>query len=475
MILNRRVLLLGARLILAFLICLSGKQAWSAPLEDIESRFIYADYSKKISMDFKDASLIDVLKIFSKQSGKNFISAADVSSKKVTVFLDNVSIDEALEKILDVNDLTYEMDSNSDVFVVKPKSKEQNRVTKVFVLKNASVTTSKISSDSSKSGVLAAIKQVLSTDGKMEEDSRTNSLIITDIPEQFPLIAETITKLDVDVAQILIQVEMIDVNKSVTDKLGMSYGNFPNLSVTGSKSGLLYRNSSSDTAPGTLSYATSVAAALDFLKSQSDSRILARPRILTLNNQTATIEISTDEAIGLSASQTSVGTSGSTSSTGAERTKTGVTLEVTPQANIITGEIILSVNPKVIVASPGSIINPSNGQAFKDPEERSTKSILKVKNGETFMIGGLLRTQNSIGITNVPFLGDIPIIGAAFRHKAKESTERELVIFITTNIINDKLKQDFDSANIVRFNREFSKPKRLDSVNQQLDSTEIGK
>ena len=114
---------------------------------DSEDKFFAPEYSKKVSMDFKDAALADVLKIFSKQSGLNFIAAEEVSGHKVTLFMENIPVEEALERILDANDLTYEMKPGSDVFIVRAKVVSKERiVTRVYQLKHASVPSSKIKS-----------------------------------------------------------------------------------------------------------------------------------------------------------------------------------------------------------------------------------------------------------------------------------------------------------------------------------------
>src|SRR3989338_5854666 len=110
-----------------------------------ESRFVLPEYSKKISMDFKKAQLNDVLKIFSQQSGLNFIAAQDVTSKEVTLYLDKVPVEEALERILTANSLTYEIQPGSDIFLVKPVKKPAiDLITRVYPLKHATVVSSKL-------------------------------------------------------------------------------------------------------------------------------------------------------------------------------------------------------------------------------------------------------------------------------------------------------------------------------------------
>jgi len=165
---------------------------------------------------------------------------------------------------------------------------------------------------------------------------------------------------------------------------------------------------------------------------------LARPRILTLNNETAKIEISTDQAISIQSVSTATGGSVTSSTVTPERYQTGVVLTVTPQANLLTREITMSVSPKVIDVIASQVQPNSAGAAtIYDPETRGSDSVLKLKDGQSMVIGGLMREQDSKTVTKVPFLGDLPLIGSAFRSKNESKNERELVIFITPHIIDD--------------------------------------
>jgi len=447
------------------------------------SQFAYPEYSKRISMDFKNADLNDVLKIFSQQSGMNFIAAQSIMNKKLTLYLDNVPVEKALDRILSANNLTYEIQPGSDIFVVKELAKPTKQLlTRIYSLKNATVSSSKLNTTiptcgtgsasggaatGSDNGLMAAIKAATSgPDAKIIEDPRTNSLIITDIPSQFPIIEQTIARLDMPVPQIVIEVEMLDISKTTADKLGVKYGGTP-LTFSGgqrdhvypwNQNQLLdkgYEFEEAEYRVGTID-ASGMTAMLQMLKTQTDTKYLARPRLLTLNNQTAEIKISTNEAIGIS-TQTSSSQSTAVQSVEAERVETGVFLTVTPQANILTNEIILAVVPRVIEARTGGTYD---GKTFKDPEERGAKSILRVRNGETVIIGGLLRDNSTDVITKLPFLGDLPLIGSAFRHKDKSSAERELVIFLTPRILNETDTINTALTNYRPINREQDMPVR---------------
>ena len=456
------MLLSRIRLTLFFsltLIIFSHSNASALDLSDLYGTASPANPSKTISMDFKEAKLPDVLKIFSQQSGLNFIASTEVADATVDLYLDKVPVEEALERILSANGLAYDLKSGSNVFVVKKLIQpEKKLMTRVYHLKQATVSSSKLnktlskftyentnnnssssnSSDPEKkaadSGMIAAIQAILTAEGKVIEDPRTNSLIITDIPNQFPTIEQTIARLDVRTPQILIEVEMLDVNKKTADLLGPKWGDTPVTFAGAQKDGLApfdQRKAITDGFTfadpqyrvGTVSF-QGLAFALQFLRTNTDTKNLARPRILTLNNETAEIRIKTDEAIGLNSTTSQ---DGAVTVNQAERAETGIFLKVTPQANTVTGEITMAIEPKVIQARTGESFG---GQTFKDPEERGTKSVLRIRDGDTIILGGLLRTNVEEVRTQVPIISRIPFIGSAFRHKDKKEEERELIIFM---------------------------------------------
>ncbi|MCK5580375.1 MAG: hypothetical protein KAJ18_03790 [Candidatus Omnitrophica bacterium] len=455
------------------------------------SPFLYPEYSKKISMDFQNAPLVDVLKIFSRQTSLNLITSEDVAARTITVYLDNVPVELALEQILRANDLTYEIQPSSNIYIVKPLAQpDAGVITRVYPLKYATVSTSKLNTtltfgeggagNPPGSSIIDALQTILTSDGRIVEDRRTNSLIITDIVNNFPNIERTISRLDVSVPQILIEVEMLEVAKETADKIGVKIGETP-LTFSGGERDHAYpwnQNQllnkgyieQSDLAyrVGTIN-ASGLTAILQFLRTRTDTKNLARPRIMTLNNEPAEIKISTNEAIGV-ITQTTSSENLATSSIEAERVETGVFLTVTPQANITTNEITIALMPKVSLARAGGTFG---GTDFSDPEERVAKAILRVQSGETIIIGGLLREDVSETITKVPFLGDIPLFGQAFRHKSQSVSERELIIFITPHILPETQKHALPSIRPRNIVREQDSPMdRLKKIEQELSTLE---
>lgn len=495
-----------------------------------QETFEESDSKITISMDFKDASLKDILKLFSMQSGLNFISSENVQDRKVTLYMDKVPLEKAMDKLFKANNLTYELDRNAKIFIVKDLGKpEAETVTKVFYLKFASVSSSsllgelgnsvsgtnsksdsKSSSGSSSSsstegrwkvadsaGITAVVTKLLSKDGIVIEDYRTNSLIVMDTPKRIDVIGKTIVAIDVPAPQVMLEVEMLDVSKGLVDRMGIKYNGGNPFTVTLSDmvrytqfpwAGLIPRgdNVSKSTSatnaggmytPSSLSI-DGVSVLVDFLKTQSDTKSLARPRILTLNNETAEIKITTNETIGIN-STVSTGAASVTAFT-AERTETGVHLRVTPQINLETGEVTMFIVPTVKDTNTSTFPTGDSGilatTFFKDPEERTTRSVIRVKDGETIIMGGLIRHDKSETITKVPIFGDIPLIGRLFRHKNKDKDrERELLVFITPKILKDgsiKLAQAKKAAIPEREQDIISGYDRSTSIGSSLDSYE---
>ena len=437
-----------------------------------------------ISMDFQDASLKDILKIFSVQSGLNFIASDTVKDRKFTLYFDSVSIKDAMDKIFLANNLSYDLDKKSNIFIVNDLgAPEVVTITKVFFLKYASVSNSNIISErnntkvitklsdagggdssssgsssgaSSSKGICDVITKLLSGKGTIIEEPRTNSIIVNDIPSRMPMITEVIASLDIPQQQVLLEVEMMDVLKSTTDKIGLKFGDSP-LTLNTVLKGALWGTKFPFGSPfGNRNYNYGVDGAdnpqygsfdvnnatpstyqivLNFIKTQSDTKYLARPRILTLNNETAEIKIVSDEAIGEKTTQSGGGSVTPTTTAEAERGETGVLLRVTPQINAETNEITMFIIPAVSSASSGIVVGT---QQTKDVEVRYTKSMIRVKDGETIVLGGLIRRQYANTDTKLPFFGDLPLVGRFFTNKRKDTDkDRELLVFITPHILKD--------------------------------------
>jgi type IV pilus assembly protein PilQ len=402
--------------------------------------------SPVISMDFQDADLKDVLKVFSQQADLNFIASENVKDRKVTLYLDKVSVEDALNTIMSANNLTYEQKRNSKIFVVKEWGRpEVETITKIFPLQHARVKGCELTAEGEKRKapkrvrIKEAIAKLLTKHGQVIENSRTNSLIVTDIPTQFPRIEETIEELDKRVLQVMIEVEIIEASVEAVDKLGIEWG-------MADAEGELFKGAGSARSTkwpfmdkgegvgiggdvedlnlnvGYLS-AMSLGGILTMLAKDTDTKTLARPKILTLNGEEARIIIGERYPYR-------VKTVTETSTT--EETKfeaIGTVLRVTPWVTP-EGWITMYVHPEVSSLYASLAAGP---HVYTSEAEVT----VRVRNGETVVIGGLIKTKDTKSLKKVPFLGDIPLLGNLFRYKDDKTEDKELIIFLTPHSVKE--------------------------------------
>ena len=427
---------------------------------------IYGDYllgslDNKVSLDLENAQLVDVLKMLSQQINLNFISTEAVGARALTLYMEEVPLKEAMDVIFKANNLAYDYYPDSDIFVVKEMGKPTLELkTKIYQLKYARVGSSKMeteiasmlessggeSEEGEEEGIKGVIESILTEVGKVTEDPMTNSLIVVDVPVQFPLIDRVISELDAPSPKIMIEVEMMDVSKSHLDEMGF---NFENGIIGGFATGMGSRETTfpwfgkwsgqgiGGAAPSlqTLDF-TDLTAVVKFLSQDITTKFIARPKILTLANETAEVNLTLNEVIGLTST-----TEGDTTTQSIERDDTGTKLRVTPQVNLATNEITLVVDlfNKESVNSTITVSGLTGG-FVKNIEERSTKSIVRLKTGETLFIGGLLKKKEEETITKIPFFGDLPLIGRLFRYTSRpieSNIERELLVFVTPRILKE--------------------------------------
>ncbi|HIE36506.1 MAG TPA: hypothetical protein EYP89_04645 [Candidatus Omnitrophica bacterium] len=184
--------------------------------DNFYGNYLIAGVKKTVSLDLEEANLVDVLKMLSQQTGLNFISTEAVRDRKLTLYLEDIPLKEAINIIFKANNLTYDYYPEASIFVVKEMGKPSIELkTKVYYLKYARVKSSKIqreintkieeeggrSGETTETeegkGIKEAVKKVLTEYGKVTEDPLTNSLIVVDVPSQFLIIDELIKKLDI--------------------------------------------------------------------------------------------------------------------------------------------------------------------------------------------------------------------------------------------------------------------------------------
>ncbi|MHB2025271.1 MAG: secretin N-terminal domain-containing protein [Elusimicrobiota bacterium] len=504
---------------------------------------------KRVTVRLKEAPLAVFLQTISAQSKINFIITEGLESRKVTVFLQNVTVREALQVLLEIKGLTYQQVGQSNTYIVMPRSKKlPNLITRIYNLsyiplipietlqaEQSSITPTAsmggssggqsggsaapsssgsgaagASASSASNGcsgggkggggkgmggsqipIVGVVCSVLSSSGQVMVDPRTNSLVVTDVPEVFPQVEQIISALDRRTPQVMIEAQIVEIDSDRENDLGISWGgsggelasftggardtSFPmvlssNLAKTafldpvanvisslgmqgatsgagatggggfgglGGTSGSPFLNEpllGSNVMTSVLDL-SSLQVVLRALVSHSEARFLGKPKILTLNNKPAIIQTAQDQATFLPAI-TSLGSgvlgSATQTETQPERFETGLTLRVTPQINK-AGYITMLIQP-IFTNLQSSALSTAKQPIF-DPITRSASTMVRVKNGQTLVLGGLLQSTENKVVQKVPFLGYIPIIGWFFTSTSSSRINSDLVIFITPTII----------------------------------------
>ncbi len=320
------------------------------------------------------------------------------------------------------------------------------------------------------SNITDIVRSMLSSVGKIAVDPRTNKLIITDVPEVFPQIENILAELDIKPPQILIEAQIVEVSKTSGLSVGFEYGGSggvlasveaPQRSLyssffhgkTSKGDGKLHgwdwifpsyqeveddENESTSSSGNTSTESGNMKAGilnlsafnivLRALLTRGEAKYLGKPKVVTLNNKEATITTSTDATVGQTITDTGSTSATATQTTSAERKRVGLTLKVTPQVNR-EGYVTLFVQP-----SYSDVV--SSGFDFSlDTTTRAASTLVRVKNGQTVVIGGLLSSRETDQTRKVPLLGDIPILGWLFTSRSKSKSTTDLVIFITPTIL----------------------------------------
>jgi type IV pilus assembly protein PilQ len=480
--------------------------------------------TQNVTMNFDSVPLKDVLKIFSKQSGFSFAASEELQAKKMSVYFENIPLREALDSLTAANNMRYEQKRGSKVIVFYPPAPPADPLlgaatsTRVFRLKFMRLSSSPMDiggrtalQDLTKSsqlgqassagsagaseesafadtqadkGVDKMVLKMLSRNGSLTSDLSSNTLIVTDTPAKLDEIAAVLEKLDVAPDQVLLEVHLVEVKEIRQRRTGMSWGGSDGqlASFTGGSrtTGFPFterifnvnQGVKADTSDpselrlGTLS-ATSFTATLRLILNDTHTKILARPRVLTMNNEAANIRLVTNTAISNTTTISSADGLATSTNT-AERSETGIILKMTPQIND-DDTVGLYVEPSITTVA-ASVFFPAE---FLDPTTRSVKTLARVKNHETLVIGGLIDKNKESTVRKVPFLGDLPLVGNAFKNTNGDETERELIVFITPHIYRGN--EMFDDKNT--YERDAAVKRMLDvfaedQYDREMDSVQ---
>ncbi len=418
-------------------------------------------FGNPISIEVQNTDVRTVLNLIAEEAGINMVLDDEVGGN-VTLKLREVPWDQALVLVMKSKALAFRREGI--VLRIAPEEKlrgeeekerqdeENRRISENLKVKVIPVSYAQVSDLQGK------VQNFLSSRGKVTADERTSSLIITDIQEIIDRASRLIRALDVPPLQVLIEGKVVEARESFTRVFGINFGLNgtdidigggasirPSFNVTPFSSGSAASGLKAGLNVGTFDTIGDLSAFLGIFEGESMVKVVSSPRIVTLNNQAASIAQTTSFPIIATSTSGSSGGSGS----GGEEEEASVTfkdvtlsLNVTPQITF-EGNVILDVNVQRDFAS--AAIDASGA---REVNTRNAKTKVLVRNGQTAVIGGIYQSDATEGEFGVPWLRNVPIIGNLFKSRNMTREKNELLIFLTPRILNTKNRTLGDDADL---------------------------
>jgi general secretion pathway protein D len=389
--------------------------------------------TRPISLDFRDASLRTVLDVVSRNSGVNFILDRDIRPEtRVTVFLRQARVEDALDLIIGTNQLAKKVIDTQTVLVypnTPEKQREyQEQVVRVFYLASAEA-----------KGAAAFLRAML----RIREpfiDERSNMLALRDSPENIQLAARLIALYDAGEPEVLLEVEVLEVSTTRLTELGIKYPDTFSLTPlppTG-QSGLTLGNVADLNRDRV---ALGVAGLLINLKSQvGDFNTLANPRIRARNKEKAKVLIGDKIPV----ITTTTGT-GSFVSESVSYLDVGLKLEVEPT---IYADDDVAIKLSLEVSTLGTSVKTNSGTLAYQIGTRTATTALRLRDGETQLLGGLINKEERKSSSRVPGLGDLPVLGRLFSSDLDTALRTELLLAITPRILRNIRRPDSNETEL---------------------------
>jgi type IV pilus assembly protein PilQ len=435
------------------------------------SRDEFGYTGEKLSLNFQNIEVRAVLQLLADFTGMNLVTS-DTVTGNLTLRLKNVPWDQALDIILKSKGLGMRQSGN--VMMVAPaaeiaaREKQELEAQKQLVeleplyteiievkfAKADQLATLLSTAGSQSGGSSSGERGFLSKRGSITIDQRTNSLLIRDTAEHLEDIQQVIEHLDKPVRQVLIESRIVIANNDFNKELGVRFGtsaqsNTLGAGASGSLDGLSLNSNNDDQvrADSTIGSdlnvdlpvgdpAGSIGLALaklplgmilelelSAMQAEGRGEIVSSPRVITSNQQQATIEQGTEIPYQEASS------SGATSVSFKEAV---LKLDVTPQ---ITPDDRIVMDLEVSQDQVGSVFN-----GVPSIDTRSVQTQVLVDNGETVVLGGIYEQNTQDNIERVPFFGDLPYVGFLFKNTAKTDQKRELLVFVTPKIVKEGLQ-----------------------------------
>lgn len=380
-------------------------------------------YKQPITIEFRDAPLKQVFEVISRRSNLNFVFDKDVKTdQRTTVLLRNSTVEAAIYFLLLTNQLEQQvMDANTVLIYPNTAAKQkeyQEMTVKTFYLANADAKM-----------VANTLKTILKT-RDVVVDEKLNLLIVRDNPEAIRLAERVIATQDMPEAEVMLEVEILEVKRSTLMNLGVqwptSIGINPLTDLAGDLTVNELRNLNSDRI-----LLSGISGAININKTDTDSNLLANPRIRVRNKQKANIVIGDKLPV---VTPTVSGGVGGFASESVTYVDVGLKLAVEPTI-YLNDEIAIKV--ELEVSNLVSTLTTRNGSTAYQLGTRQASTTLQLKDGENQVLAGLINNEQRGTGNKIPGAGDLPILGRLFGTQRDDNQKTEIVLSITPRLIRN--------------------------------------
>jgi type IV pilus secretin PilQ/predicted competence protein len=409
---------------------------------------------QRISLDFKDADIKNVFRLLAEVSGLNIIVTPDVQ-RKVTVRLIDVPWDQAMDLLVDTNGLGKEQLGN----VVRISTAAQIRAEK-DAIRQAKAAQENLEplqtiylnvNYANAKDLVDKVKPALSSRGIIVPDERSNTILVRDIKKGIDEANAIISKLDTRTPQVLIESNLIETTPTFARALGLRFQLNKDSTTFSSSAGAGTPFSAN---PGGLlslpsglggifsiakgdfaGIGLNLASALEAAETEGNIKIISRPSVVTLNNIASTIQSLRIIRIALPTSTNIASGTGSAagSAVATEKINVGIILTVTPQVSS-DGFVLMKISVKSSTIADSATATTGGVIPFDELSREAIANVL-VRDGETIVIGGIMKDTKSSSEQGVPYLKDIPVLGWLFKNTRLQKDFEELMVFITPRIV----------------------------------------
>jgi general secretion pathway protein D len=390
--------------------------------------------NRPVTLQFRDANTKMVFEVLSRQTGINFIFDKDVrSDSKTTIFVQQVPIEQAIELLLGQNQLARQVLSENMVLIypnTPQKQKDyQDQIVKTTYLTNADP-----------KQAMNLLKTVLNAK-TLFIDERSNQIVIRDTPENVRMAEKLLASLDLPEPEVMMEVEVLEITRSQLQDLGINYPNGAAFAATPITGDQLHVGDIKKQTEDTITISP-IAASVNLLAQKGVTNILASPRIRARNREKAKVLIGARVPV-ITNTVTPVSTGAPVVTGSVQYLDVGLTLEVEPTV-YLDSDVAIKVNLEV--SNIIKEVEGPNGSLAYQIGTRDASTLLRLRDGETQILAGLINDTDTHNSEHIPGLGDIPILGRLFGTTHTSRDKSEIVLSITPRIIRAQPRPRSDTT-----------------------------